>query len=66
MVGRPRLPSPERRSNILASKAKWRNQNRAYYRLQKRVNANLPESKAERKALREQMRPALNVPPAQT
>ena len=66
MAGRPRLNSPERRKNILASKARWRDANREYYRLQKRVHAGLPESKAKRRALREQMRPAPSALPTQT
>ena len=59
MVGRPRLSTPERRKNILASKAKWRNANREYYRAQKRELTNRLEYKERRKELREQKR----VPP---
>ena len=55
-VGRPRLTTPERRRRILASKAKWRDENREYYRAQKRAIAQCPESKARRKELREQRR----------
>jgi len=56
MVGRPRLSTPERRKNILASKAKWRDANREYYRAQKRELTNRPEYKERRKELREQKR----------
>jgi hypothetical protein len=56
MVGRPRLSTPERRKNILASKAKWRDANREYYRAQKRELTNRLEYKERRKELREQMR----------
>ena len=56
MVGRPRLSTPERRKNILASKAKWRDANREYYRAQKRELTNRPEYKERRKELREQQR----------
>ena len=66
MVGRPRLNTPERRSNILASKSRWRDANREYYRLQKRAHASIPESKAKRRALREQLRSAPSAIPTQT
>ncbi len=66
MVGRPRLNTPERRKNILASKAKWRDTNREYYRLQKRLHANLPDCKARRRELREQTRSAPSAPPTWT
>ncbi len=56
MVGRPRLSTPERRKNILASKAKWRNAHMEYYRAQKRELTNRPEYKERRKELREQKR----------
>jgi hypothetical protein len=58
-----RLSSPERRANILASKARWRDANREYYRLQKRVHAGLPDSKVKRKAMRQKMRRASGDPP---
>ncbi len=66
MAGRPRLNTPERRQNILTSKAKWRDANREYYRLQKRLHANLPECKARRRELREQTRHTNVVRPAPT
>ena len=56
MAGRPRLSTPERRRNILASKARWREANRDYYREQKRLLTNRPEYKERRKELREQKR----------
>ncbi len=65
MVGRPRLSTPERRRNILASKAKWRESNRAYYMEQKRLLGNRPEYKERRKELREQRRSSPPVPPTQ-
>ena len=49
--GRPRLPTPERRQNMLASKAKWRVENRAYYLQQKRELACRPEYLARRREL---------------
>ena len=49
--GRPRLATPERRQNILASKAKWRENNREYYLLQKRQLASRPEYLARRREL---------------
>ena len=63
MAGRPRLSTPERRRNILASKAKWREANREYYREQKRELTNRPEYKERRKELRERKRDA--IPPEQ-
>ena len=65
MVGRPRLSTPERRRNILASKAKWRDANRDYYREQKRLLTNRPEYKERRKELREQRRSSPPAPPTQ-
>ena len=65
MVGRPRLSTPERRRNILASKAKWREANRDYYREQKRLLSNRPEYKERRKELREQRRSPPPAPPLQ-
>ena len=53
MAGRPRLSSPERRRRILASKARWRDANREYYRAQRNLLTNRPEYKARRKELRE-------------
>ena len=50
--GRPRLPTPERRRNILASKAKWKLANREYYLEQKRELANRVEYLARRRELR--------------
>ena len=50
--GRPRLPTPERRRNILASKAKWRLENYEYYINQKRELACRPEYLARRRYLR--------------
>ena len=41
--GRPRLTTPERRRNVLASKAKWRLENYEYYLNQKRELAHRPE-----------------------
>ena len=52
--GRPRLPTPERRQHMLASKAKWREQNREYYLQQKRQLASRPEYLARRRELRAQ------------
>ena len=50
--GRPRLPTPERRQHMLASKAKWREQNREYYLLQKKYLASRPEYLARRRERR--------------
>ena len=50
--GRPRLPTPERRRNVLASKAKWRHENYEYYLNQKRELANRPEYLTRRRELR--------------
>ena len=50
--GRPRLSSPERRRRILASKAKWRDDNREYYRAQKNRLSSRPEYLERRKELR--------------
>ena len=50
--GRPRLSTPERRRNILASKAKWRQNNREYYLKQKRELASRPEYLARLRELR--------------
>ena len=50
--GRPRLSSPERRRRTLASKAKWRDANREYYREQKNRLSSRPEYKERRKELR--------------
>ena len=50
--GRPRLSTPERRLNNLASKAKWRENNREYYLNQKRELARRPEYLARRRELR--------------
>ena len=63
MAGRPRLSTPERRRNILASKAKWRDANREYYREQKRLLTNRPEYRERRKELREQKHTAPEVVP---
>ncbi len=63
MVDRPRLSTPERRRNILASKAKWRNAHMEYYRAQKRELTNRPEYKERRKELREQKRVQDGAPP---
>ena len=49
--GRPRLPTPERRRNVLASKAKWRHENYEYYLNQKRELANRPEYLKRRREL---------------
>ena len=54
MAGRPRLDTPERRRRILASKAKWRDTNREYYRAQKRRLTNRPEYRERRKELKAQ------------
>ena len=54
--GRPRLPTPERRRNILASKAKWRLENREYYLEQKRELSGRPEYLTRRRELRAQRR----------
>ena len=51
-MGRPRLSSPERRRRILASKAKWRDAHREYYRAQINQLSSRPEYKARRKELR--------------
>ena len=50
--GRPRLPTPERRQHMLASKAKWREQNREYYLQQKKHLASRPEYLARRRERR--------------
>ena len=50
--GRPRLSSPERRRRILASKAKWRDDNREYYRAQKNQLSSRPEYLERRRELR--------------
>ena len=50
--GRPRLPTPERRRNVLASKAKWRLENHEYYLNQKRELASRPEYLTRRRELR--------------
>ncbi len=50
--GRPRLPTPERRRNVLASKAKWRHENYEYYLNQKRELANRPEYLKRRRELK--------------
>ena len=50
--GRPRLPTPERRRNVLASKAKWRLENYEYYLNQKRELAGRPEYLTRRRELR--------------
>ena len=49
--GRPRLPTPQRRQNILDSKAKWRSENREYYLQQKRQLACRPDYLARRREL---------------
>ena len=49
--GRPRLPTPQRRQNILNSKAKWRSENREYYLQQKRQLACRPDYLARRREL---------------
>ena len=54
MAGRPRLNTPERRRRILASKARWRDTNREYYRAQKRRLTNRPEYRERRKELKAQ------------
>ena len=51
-MGRPRLSSPERRRRILASKAKWRDANKEYYREQKNRLSSRPEYRERRKELR--------------
>ena len=61
MAGRPRLDTPERRRRILASKARWRDTNREYYRAQKRRLTNRPEYRERRKELKAQESKA--VPP---
>ena len=55
-MGRPRLSSPERRQRILASKAKWRDANREYYRAQINRLSSRPEYKARRRELRAKAR----------
>ena len=50
--GRPRLSTPERRRNVLASKAKWRLENYEYYLNQKRELAHRPEYLTRRRELR--------------
>ncbi len=50
--GRPRLPTPERRRNVLASKAKWRLENHEYSLNQKRELASRPEYLTRRRELR--------------
>ena len=50
--GRPRLTTPERRRNVLASKAKWRLENYEYYLNQKRELAHRPEYLTRRRELR--------------
>ena len=50
--GGPRLPTPERRQNVLASKAKWRLENHEYYLNQKRELASRPEYLTRRRELR--------------
>ena len=55
-MGRPRLSSPERRRRILASKAKWRDANREYYRAQINQLSSRPEYKARRRELRARAR----------
>ena len=51
-IGRPRLSNPERRRRVLASKAKWREDNREYYRAQINRLSTRPEYKERRKELR--------------
>ncbi len=50
--GRPRLPTPERRRNVLLSKRKWRLENHEYYLNQKRELASRPEYLTRRRELR--------------
>ena len=50
--GRPRLPTPERRRNVLLSKRKWRLENYEYYLNQKRELAGRPEYLTRRRELR--------------
>ena len=57
-MGRPRLSSPERRRRVLASKAKWRDANREYYRAQINRLSSRPEYKARRRELRAKARAA--------
>lgn len=68
MAGRPRLDTPERRRRILASKARWRDTNREYYRAQKRKLTNRPEYKERRKELKAQEKapPKGEPPPEET
>ena len=61
-MGRPRLSSPERRRRALASKAKWRDANRDYYREQKNRLSSRPEYKERRKELRARARAQRNTP----
>ena len=63
MAGRPRPDTPERRRRIPASKARWRDTNREYYRAQKRKLTNRPEYKERRKELKAQEK-AKPPPPA--
>ena len=55
-MGRPRLSSPERRRRVLASKAKWRDANREYYRAQISRLSSRPEYLARRRELRAKAR----------
>jgi hypothetical protein len=57
-MGRPRLDSPERRRRVLASKAKWRDANREYYRAQIKQRSSRPEYKARRRERRANARAA--------
>ena len=57
-MGRPRLSSPKRRRRVLASKAKWRDANREYYRAQINRLSSRPEYKARRRELRAKVRAA--------
>ena len=49
-MGRPRLPSVERRSRIRASKEKWKEANWERYVAKKAECSSRPESKARRRA----------------
>ena len=51
-MGPPRPSSPEMRRRFLASKAKWRDENREYYRAQIKSLSSRPEYKARRKEQR--------------
>ena len=64
-MGRPRLSSPERRRRVLASKAKWRDANREYYREQKNRLSSRPEYKERRKELRAQAKARMKLDEAQ-